>query len=360
MLPNEKAVDYKYIPLRLSEDERRLLSVLENALEVTSYTDSVDVVFSHTKKTKLSRIMEGLVDILSIACGLLTSNDLLKGEALIVDRKLEDNIPLFRDLFEIGRRYKMMNPSKMRETYGKLMYILMDTEMDMVKRQCDLNFIKPIQTVYSFCIEKESIDILDDPLLVVASTSISNDDNSTQQDIIIETHNKEKALHEIKRKYVSDSLTDNDVQRIVDSVADNQSYLTYNALPVERMINILKESFNPKQIEDPFSLQLTTRVRKVFNSITAFGGYSSSYSGGGACLSHDHPTQYTFVLQSLTLWKEIMSRMPKLWMLADLDMTRESYRLVDTGQGYQRLQACPNVAKEMSRILNYVQSKCGS
>jgi hypothetical protein len=58
------------------------------------------------------------------------------------------------------------------------------------------------------------------------------------------------------------------------------------------------------------------------------GGYSSNFLGGGACLSHDHATQYRFVLQSFTLWKEIMANMPKLWLLADLDMIKEGYRLV--------------------------------
>lgn len=57
-----------------------------------------------------------------------------------------------------------------------------------------------------------------------------------------------------------------------------------------------------------------------------YSGYSSSFSGGGACLSHDHSTQYRFVLQSFTLWREIMGCMPKLWLLADYDMTHEQYR----------------------------------
>ena len=59
-----------------------------------------------------------------------------------------------------------------------------------------------------------------------------------------------------------------------------------------------------------------------------YSGYSSSFSGGGACLSHDHGTQFRFVLQSFTLWREIMANMPKLWMLADHDMLHESYRCV--------------------------------
>jgi hypothetical protein len=57
-----------------------------------------------------------------------------------------------------------------------------------------------------------------------------------------------------------------------------------------------------------------------------YGGYSSSFMGSGACLSHDHATQFRFVLQSFTLWREVMANMPKLWMLADYDMTHEAYR----------------------------------
>ena len=47
------------------------------------------------------------------------------GEALLAGKQLEDNVGLFADIFEIGRRYKIMNPGKMRDTYGKLMFILM-------------------------------------------------------------------------------------------------------------------------------------------------------------------------------------------------------------------------------------------
>jgi hypothetical protein len=56
--------------------------------------------------------------------------------------------------------------------------------------------------------------------------------------------------------------------------------------------------------------------------------------------------QYHYVLQSLTLWREIMTDMFKLWYLAESDMLREgnSYRLCDTGQGLNRVQAAPQVS----------------
>jgi hypothetical protein len=40
-------------------------------------------------------------------------------------------------------------------------------------------------------------------------------------------------------------------------------------------------------------------------------------------------------------------------------LSRIVCRLVDTGQGYQRLQQCPHVRQEMSRILHTVQSSRG-
>ena len=95
-------------------------------------------------------------------------------------------------------------------------------------------------------------------------------------------------------------------------------------LPVEKAIQVLKETFNPQRPEEHYSLELKAKPRKDFLS---FGGFSSRYINTSACLSHNHATQYTFVLQSLTLWKEIMWNLPKLWLYADQDLIGEQVLL---------------------------------
>lgn len=75
----------QFIPMRLTEDERVLLNILENALDVSEYTDTVDVF---ARKPKSDRIIAGLVDILSISSGLMVSNNLSKGEGLMKTNSL--------------------------------------------------------------------------------------------------------------------------------------------------------------------------------------------------------------------------------------------------------------------------------
>lgn len=52
-------------------------------------------------------------------------SDFKKGQELFANKSFEDNEEFFQMIFEIGRRHKVMNPEKMRDAYGKLMYLLM-------------------------------------------------------------------------------------------------------------------------------------------------------------------------------------------------------------------------------------------
>lgn len=341
--------------MRLTTAERTMLKVLENALEVSEYTDVVDVTFSHNHKTKMSRILESLVDILSISSGLLLATNLVKGEGMIKGRNLNDNVELFRKLFEIGRRFKIMNPAKFRNTYGKLMFILMDTESGPVKQDLKLDMCAPILTVRSFLHSKGALALLDDEEVWLATKVIENHHGAKSRGAIeSEAKAKAAATERLLNKYSSNELTKEDVSRVLESLSDNNAFLSYNVHPVDAMLSFLTSYFDPKKPSGAFSLSLSQRSSGL--------GFTSLYSrsSGGAMLSHDHSTQFNFVLQSLTLWREIMVSMPKLWCMADLDLCEQPYRLANTGQGYHRLQSCPHVGAAMRQILANVQKKFSS
>ncbi|CAN0447469.1 unnamed protein product, partial [Discosporangium mesarthrocarpum] len=53
--------------------------------------------------------------------------------------------------------------------------------------------------------------------------------------------------------------------------------------------------------------------------------------------------------KSLTLWRDIMNDMFRLWCLGEEDLLSETapYDLTDTGQGKQRVQQSPRTFKAM-------------
>jgi hypothetical protein len=97
----------KYIPLRLDLSERKKLRLLEAALNVSEYTDKVDIL-SYNSKAK--RIHAQLRDICAILCGLVVASDYNVGQALIKSHDFCEFAEFFQDVFETGRRYKIMNP----------------------------------------------------------------------------------------------------------------------------------------------------------------------------------------------------------------------------------------------------------
>ena len=127
------------------------------------------------------------------------------------------------------------------------------------------------------------------------------------------------------------------------SIGDNHSFLTANRDPVEKMIEYLTHFFRPDRIEP---------------------GYDLSIAGGegGARLSHSHEKQYFFVLQSLSLWREIAHDMFRLWCLAEEDLLSADtrYTLRDTGQGRQRVQQAPRLSMAMRNILHATQQRCAA
>jgi hypothetical protein len=112
----------KYIPLRLTLSERKYLRLLDAALQVSEYTDKIDTLGFGYSKSK--RIVHQIRELCAILSGLVLSADYKQGQELFSDRDFKANFEFYQEIFELGRRHKIMNPDKMRTTYGKLIYLL--------------------------------------------------------------------------------------------------------------------------------------------------------------------------------------------------------------------------------------------
>ena len=328
----------KYIPLRLDLRERLLLRLLEGALNVSEYTDKVDVItYNRTK-----RMNQQLRYICAILSGLLVAQNYKKGQKLVQDKNFQDNEDFFQEVFEIGRRHKILNPEKMRNDYGKLVYLLQDSQQTEVQALLEFNCVKPLSTVHTLLAEKGGERMLRDPLMETATAEIKADGKQRHQ-VQMEIRKKENARKSLVKKYRSLRLSEDDILLCLYSIGDNNSYLFFNRDPVEQMLAYLEEYFGGgAQVEKEYSLAITGGV-------------------GGARLTHNHQRQYQYAAQSLTLWREIMHDMFKLWYLAESDLLSENnyYRLSDTGQGLNRVQGAPGVSRAMHGILRNCQTKLG-
>ncbi|TFK66561.1 hypothetical protein BDN72DRAFT_823216 [Pluteus cervinus] len=331
----------KYIPLRLTLVERKYLRLLEAALIVSEYTDKIDTLSFGVSKAK--RIVHQIRELCSIMSGLLLAADYKQGQELFQHRDFQANAEFYQQIFELGRRHKIMNPDKMRTTYGKLIYLLQDSQIPEVKELLSFTCVRPIRTVHAILEEHGALDLLRDNLITTATLEIYAKGRS-RREIQKEIKAKERAIETLAIKYQRRGLPQEDIRQCLYSIGDNHAFLRANRDPCEQMIGFLKAYFHPTTAKDS-STNLAIRSGR-----------------GGARLSHDHSVQYAYVLQSLTLWREILHDMFHLWSFAEEDLLsdRVPYRLRDTGQGLNRVQAAPKTSRLMHTILNKAQKSVGS
>jgi len=328
----------KYIPVRLSYNQRKKLRLLNAVLNVNDYTSKVDdpkwegEELSHSN----TRLQEQLKNITAVLTGMLLSVDYGEGQKLLnADSTFNDYTQTFEELLEIGRRYKIMNPEKMRTEYGKLIYLLQDMVNPRVTEQLEFCCLNKVKTVHDILNSGDALAALDDELVRIATMEIVDDGKKARHQIQDDIKMKERAVDVIAEKYKNDNISDEDIKLCLRSIGDNNSFLRSNCEPIENLIQLLKEYFHSEIPEPNYSLQIEE------------GLY-------GARLTHTHQDQYEYVLQSLTLWKNITNDMFKLWCLAEDDLLdpENGYILSNTGQGVQRLQQAPRVYPAMEDLLS--------
>lgn len=398
----------KYVPLRLSAEERSLLNVLEQTLHVSEYTDQVDVTIGVGRRgQKARRIQEGIIEICQIATGLAVASGHERtyagypsykhgksGSSLFgrrrngnkkpdngrgansssstpswAGRDTKENAAFFQALFEVGRRNKVLNPSHMRSTYGKLMYILQDAHNPVVVKALGFSLYKDIQLVIPFLEEYNCVAFLDDIRLEGAIRFIRDRDETTGEKM---DRASVQRLVDDKRRLKEDLVEDysnktdmspDDIRRVIDSIADAIASVQITLSPVKQMLSYLEENFDPDLVKPGQSLEIRGEAKSArMRQMTRYG-FSAYGSDGSECptLTHSHGTQYFFVWQTLRLWCKVMKNMHKLWLCADKDLlsTSTSYSLLNTGQGLNRVQPCPLVARVMKHLLFTTQQEAG-
>lgn len=328
-----------FVPMRLTPDERHLLRLLEAALQVSEYTDRVDIL---SYKSKAKRIVEQLKEVCSVLSGLVVASDMRIGKKLLEMKNFSDNAKWFQDIFEVGRRYKIMNPERMRDTYGKLCYMVMDSRLPQIEDHMEFHLFKPIKTVHSYLSAKpedqgKALGLLNDKLTLIATSSITPAGKTrTQINRLIKQ--KESAIESLASKYQSKYYLKEDIRQVLYSIGDYNAYININRRPIMRMLERL-ELFRQEDIAKKYSIGI-------------------QYGRNGSRLTHDHERQWHYVQQSLTLWSIIQREMVHLWYLADIDLfDGTQYRLASTGHGLNRIKACPAIYKEMHKIINECRLK---
>lgn len=285
--------------------------------------------------------------------GTLTSKNYESSELLNFQRKFsaniacrrpEENAEFFQEIFEIGRRNKVLNPAKMRTTYGKLMYMLQDSQSSNVARGLGFSLYKEMVMVGSYLADRLNMEeLLHDDRLIDATMHISDIDESSGRkigrdhvQILVQKKNTtaETLISEYGKKASVERNGDiesckGEVLRCINSLADAVAVIETNVAPVRRMMRLLKENFDPSHAENSFSLTLSgSSYSSIRSGFSYYGGNRFGFGGGGdssgPTLSHSHPTQYMFVWQSLKLWSKVQEKMHKLWVCADSDLLSTS------------------------------------
>lgn len=185
-------------PLRLTFEERMFLRLLEATLKVSEYTDKVDVVGRWSPAKQMASQIKHICATLS---GLVVAHRFDAGQRLIREREFKHNAEFFRSVFEIGRRYKILNPEKMRDSYGKLIYFLMDSRNRSVMDDLGFDCVASVKTVGSLLARKKNgLQLLKDPLLRVATAEITTDGKS-RPEIQRAIEEKEQAMRTLISRY---------------------------------------------------------------------------------------------------------------------------------------------------------------
>jgi hypothetical protein len=133
-----------------------------------------------------------------------------------------------------------------------------------------------------------------------------------------------------------------DIELLVRSLNDANNFYSSNVESIDTLLAHFQDLFKPEAADSVANLTIQEGT-------------------SGSRLSHEHAMQYRFVLQSLTLWRNISKNMYRLWMTAEEDILDPAapYEIRVTGQGLQRVQKSPRLYTAVSEVLTATKQQLG-
>lgn len=304
----------------------------------SSYTDKVDVPMDDTKRDH--RIAK---EICNTMVGFLTSLNLDYGSQLVKEKE-KDFEPYAKEIIsciEASRRYKIMNPDLLRTDYVKFLYMLQDAARQLVKELIGYDITSPILTVTSYLEARGLEELLEDTDLPLCITPVPKFERRSHQNAAL--RRKDMTVDRLCRRYATaKGLKVEEVEIAVRSLNDANNFAQNNSESAGNLMDHLKAFFSPTEADESTNLAITE-------------------GEDGARLTHEHGRQYTYVLQSLALWKNISREMFALWVVAESDLLDPNvpYELRETGQGLHRVQKAPKLYAAVARILEETKKELG-
>lgn len=327
-----------FIPLRLTMRERKIQRLMRGVMLASSYTNKVDR--ESIAATKRSGIIAK--EVTSAMVGFVFGTSMDAGTRLLTEKDFTPYAAAIRSAVESCRRYKIMNPDLLRTDYVKFLYMLQDAASTTVQEALGFNVTSPIVTVGSYCEARGFADMLKDPRLGICITPVPKiaDRNKLNKALRFKDLTVAALVKEYSKKA---SVPADDVEIAIRSLNDANNFANDNADSCVELLQLLRKYYSP---EPPKS-------RDVDLSI--------SDGVDGSRLTHEHSMQFMFVLQSLTLWKNISNDMFRLWMIAERDLLNpeQPYVFRNTGQGFQRVQPAPTLYEAVSEVLEATKAELG-
>ncbi|KAG8343208.1 putative Protein of unknown function (DUF2009) [Trypanosoma vivax] len=328
-----------FIPLRLNQAERKVQRLMRGIIMASRYTDKVDNEITLKGNKRDAAIVKEITSALS---GFVVGLDIEKGTALLQNR---DFAPFAKDIqsaVETCRRYKMMNPDLLRTDYVKFLYMVQDAMQNKsVKEVLGFPVAEGIVTVGAYCRSLGIESLLSDKRLPLCITPVPFISNRLKLNKALRF--KDVTVNAVVKEYSTKfGRQQSEVEVAIRSLNDANHFANENVSSTIELLALLKEHFTPDHPTETTDLNIVEGVN-------------------GSRLTHNHRCQYFFVLQSLSLWKNICRHMFCLWTIAEDDMLNpdDHYELRNTGQGYQRVQKSPKLFNAINDVLQQTKRELG-